>query len=839
MTDKQLLSEGTSERGRIIAKFVAVALSALLTLTVISSLILVPRIQEAIEKSNQNTQDALINLQLQNLSALMDRYVGTFSDLASSEAVISSALLGNKDDLQLISFFNSIRFRGTNSSVALFDFDANLLSLNRNEARTNLPQMIRMAREILDSDKNAVFELANTSSGKRLAVAVPVRYVGSTEGVMLGFVPFDADTILGDRTDAGDLSVRLRIAGEDISFGSIKSRFTHNTSGTMEAYNISYDISVDATPLEQQKQSLTESISLILGGTILVSIAVLVITGYGMLVAPYQRLGEAQEALETGNIKLKQALKDANKATELRTRFLANMSHEIRTPMNGITLSLTLAQSSKDMEEVQSLVNTANTSAHALLHIINDILDFSKLESETMEIHPGDFSPKIFFDNIDALMRPLAAEKELELEFVVDTNLPSCLHSDDSRLRQITLNILSNAIKFTERGFVRCEVTWTGDSVKGDLAVHIIDSGTGLREAEQKSVFERFSRLEKNSTTVAGTGLGLAICKQLVKLMGGEIGVTSDGVNGSTFWFTIPMEVVKHPTKTPFAEARHISMDTQARNLLLAEDIKINQILIEKLLRKMGHNCTIVDNGLAAVEVVLSGTSEFDAVLMDNQMPVMRGVDATRVIRSSDGPNSSIPIIALTADAFAEQEAEFTEAGMDDFVKKPVNANELSIALSRLHSADARAEQTPHILPSGLYRLLYVSEITDQTIDQEHLAQQAAENNRKNDLTGALWAHNNHFVQILEGPTDKLFRTVAKICMDTRHANLSILKSGKVPTRKFDGWNMAPLINDPDLVSYIETRIGKSGSIKSIDTEFMVNALQQASDRMAEATRVS
>ena len=410
--------------------------------------------------------------------------------------------------------------------------------------------------------------------------------------------------------------------------------------------------------------------------------------------ALFRQLGQNDHALKQGFEELTLARDQAEAANTAKSQFLANMSHEIRTPLNGV-LGMVQVMELGDLPEAQrDHLHTIRDSGQTLLQVLNDVLDFSKIEAGMMQLSAAEFSMEDLCRAVTATFAGRAAQKGVELDYAVAEDAKGAWMGDAVRIRQVLMNLVSNAVKFTDLGRVSMAVTCE----PGGLAIVVADTGIGMAEADIPRLFNKFSQVDESSTRrFGGTGLGLAISRELVDLMGGAIKVHSVPGTGSSFvvWLPLLRLDAAAPKLRATAAPPPAFVDPLERpvRILAAEDNPTNQRVLAALLGTLDVDLTIVDNGALAVEAW--HTTGFDLILMDIQMPVMGGVEACRLIRAEEAARGAgpIPIIALSANAMSHQVDEYLRAGMNAHIAKPIDFAALCAAI------EAAVRPAPEIVP--------------------------------------------------------------------------------------------------------------------------------------------
>lgn len=401
----------------------------------------------------------------------------------------------------------------------------------------------------------------------------------------------------------------------------------------------------------------------------------------GRMIAIVRDISERKHLEDT----LREAKEAAERADRTKSEFLAVMSHELRTPMNAIIgLSEMLTQSRLDLAQ-SDLANTIFESSNVLLAIINDVLDYSKIESGELKTEEIDFDLHRLLSEISQIMQPLTGHKPIQLEFNIDPDVPRIIVSDPLRIRQIIMNLLNNAIKFTARGKISIDLeNQSEDTEQSKLVVIVKDQGIGISANALKNLFKPFSQVDSSTTRrYGGTGLGLAISKKIVNAMGGEIICTSTEGKGSEFRFDLPL--IEGRSENIEEEKNDSTMENIVLpgefSILLVEDNPVNVKVARAILEKLGAQVKDAENGQLALDMIAQ--EQFDLILMDCSMPVMDGYEATGKIRALPAPANTIPIVALTANALEGDELKCLNAGMNDYVAKPLRMDQIQKILSK------------------------------------------------------------------------------------------------------------------------------------------------------------
>ncbi|KJY94222.1 histidine kinase [Vibrio neptunius] len=436
-------------------------------------------------------------------------------------------------------------------------------------------------------------------------------------------------------------------------------------------------------------------------------------------------LGDVARAFDDMSVKLEKSYHDlkharfeAEQANVSKSRFLASMSHEIRTPMNGVLGILNILEESRLTREQKKLVNTATESGQFLLSIINDILDFTRMESNTLRLEHKPFNFRQCVENVVETFKPSAKIRCLDLHCILDGSVPANVQGDENRVKQILHNLIGNALKFTKEGSVTIQVSTEiveGNQVK--IVCRVIDTGVGINRSAMDYLFDEFTMVDQTySRSQEGSGLGLAICKRLCELMDGNIEAESTPLMGSTFSFSIKLELADQLICSTHQNQSHNKLQVSDASILVAEDNKANQLVISEMFKRIGVSMDIAENGLRALEMVEQ--YHYDLIFMDISMPEMDGMETCKNIRSmADEKVRHIPIIALTAHSLSGDKEQFLDAGMDDYLSKPIRLSQLieKINLFLSDGANNSAEKSDNLEQE--------SQILEQTVSNHPMNQ--------------------------------------------------------------------------------------------------------------------
>ncbi|NOH24811.1 ATP-binding protein [Vibrio europaeus] len=421
-------------------------------------------------------------------------------------------------------------------------------------------------------------------------------------------------------------------------------------------------------------------------------------------------LGEVTKAFDQMSAKLErdyqvltEAREGAEQANDSKSRFLASMSHEIRTPMNGVLGILNILEETKLTNEQKKLVNTATESGHFLLSVINDILDFTRMESNTLILEDKPFDFRHCVESVVDSFSPTASNQNLILHCYIEGAVPSKVSGDKNRVKQILLNLIGNAIKFTHEGSVTIKVrSEVVTQNKAKIVCQIQDTGIGISKSAIEYLFDEFTMVDQTySRSKEGSGLGLAICRRLCNLMDGEVSVESEPGIGSTFTFDITLAIADDLITTPATPPKRQELLRPDARILVAEDNKANQLVIREMFKRVGLSIDIAENGKHAVSMVQE--YQYDLIFMDISMPEMDGMEACQAIRHlEDEHTAGLPILALTAHSLAGDKEKFLAAGMDDYLSKPLRLSQLIEKINLFLNNDSVEDEAQRIEPSRL-----------------------------------------------------------------------------------------------------------------------------------------
>lgn len=602
----------------------------------------------------------------------IEQRILTLEDIANYPFISKMVINSEQTDPTTLQFLKSLHINGKKELIRILSIDGSILFSNKAGQDSPGPKIVTQSDLIKLTTGNSKYRLAILPH-KIIRIAVPIEHGGYIEGVITSDVDLNQFNDL--TTHIKDSQIRLTHNHKYVEWGvSVHHQNTLEIKHTLNPYPLHIHFKHSLNQLNKENTRFANSIIFSLILSLLIAFAAFVFIGRKIIISPYEYLRKSRTELA----KEKHAAEQAN---QYKSLFLANMSHELRTPMNGIiSLSSLLSKNLKDPQNIQHIL-TIEKSAHSLLALLDNILDITKVESREIQLEHRCFDIHLAVQEVISLFQQLANEKCISLKCDIDANTPKHVMGDLHRYQQILRNLVSNAIKFTKKGYIIVHLSFE----EGSVITEVEDTGIGISSDKIASIFDKFTQ-EDSSTTreFGGSGLGLAICKNLVETMDGKIGVESHPGEGSLFFFTVPYKKAKESEEPinkfkPYSKSSH-DFSLSDASILIVDDNEINRYCLVEVLKAFNiSNITEAENGKEALMILEH--RPHDITFMDCQMPVLDGFEATKKIRQTPRIKDQV-VIAMTANAMAGDREKCLDAGMNDYVSKPITPHDIYTALT-------------------------------------------------------------------------------------------------------------------------------------------------------------